>query len=157
VIHAGVASFRQWQEFGEIVGARFDNHPWTEGSTVALRVEEPNHPLAAAFKEPYFTVTDEIYQLADPYSRDALRVLLVVDPDKTTTTPEQMKLVHRKDKDFAMTYIKTYGRGRVFYNAFGHQHDIYWNPVILQHYLDGIQYALGDLKADATPSAKIRK
>jgi type 1 glutamine amidotransferase len=68
VIHAGVASFRDWPEFGNIVGARFDNHPWGAGSTVVLRVEEPTHPLMAAFKEPFFIVTDEIYQVTDPYS-----------------------------------------------------------------------------------------
>jgi len=157
VIHAGVASFRKWPEFGEIMGARFENHPWGAGSTVVLRIEEPQHPLTAAFKEPYFIVTDEIYQLADPYSRDNVRTLVVVDPVKSKTTPEQKNLIRRQDNDFAMTYIKTYGKGRVFYNALGHQHELFWNPVVLQHYLDGIQFVLGDLKADTTPSAKIVK
>ncbi len=157
VIHAGVASFRTWPEFGEIVGARFENHPWGAGSTVVLKIEEPEHPLTAAFKEPYFIVTDEIYQLAAPYSRDNLRVLVTIDLAKTRTTPEQKKLIVRKDDDFAMTYIKTCGKGRVFYNAFGHQHELFWNPIVLQHYLDGIQFVLGDLTADATPSAKVVK
>jgi len=157
VIHAGVASFRDWPEFGEIVGARFDNHPWGAGSTVVLRVEEPDHPLMAAFKEPYFIVTDEIYQVTAPYSRDNLRVLLSVDPVRTRITPEQKKNVHRQDMDFAMTWIKTYGKGRVFYCALGHQHELFWNPIVLQHNLDGIQFVLGDLKADTTPSAKLTK
>ena len=157
VIHAGVASFRDWPEFGEIVGARFDNHPWGAGSTVVLRVEEPDHPLMAAFKEPYFIVTEEIYQVTAPYSRDNLRVLLSVDPVRTRITPEQKKNVHRQDMDFAMTWIKTYGKGRVFYCALGHQHELFWNPIVLQHNLDGIQFVLGDLKADTTPSAKLTK
>ena len=42
-----------------------------------------------------------------------------------------------------MSWIKSYGKGRVFYNAFGHDHDIFWNPVVLQHWLDGIQFATG--------------
>src|SRR5690606_4577505 len=29
-----------------------------------------------------------------------------------------------------------------------------WNPTIMKFYLDGIQFALGDLKADATPSER---
>ena len=33
--------------------------------------------------------------------------------------------------------------------------EIYRTPQILQHYLDGIQFALGDLAADATPSASL--
>jgi hypothetical protein len=157
VIHAGVASFRKWPEFGEIMGARFENHPWGAGSTVVLKIEEPQHPLTAAFKEPYFIVTDEIYQLAAPYSRDDLRTLVVVDPVKSKITPEQKKLIRRQDNDFAMTYIKTYGKGPVFYCALGHQHELFWNPIVLQHCLDGIQFVLGDLKADTTPSAKLTK
>ena len=39
----------------------------------------------------------------------------------------------------------------MFYSAFGHDFHVYWAPAILRHWLDGIQYALGDLKADATP------
>jgi type 1 glutamine amidotransferase len=157
VIHAGVASFAGWPEFGEIVGARFDNHPWGAGSTVVLRIEEPEHPLTAAFREPFFIVTDEIYQVTGPYSRENLRVLISVDPVKTQVTPGQKELIHRADKDFGMTWIKSYGKGRVFYCALGHQHELFWNPVVLQHYLDGVQFVLGDLKADATPSAKITK
>jgi type 1 glutamine amidotransferase len=157
VIHAGVNSFREWPEFGNIVGARFDNHPWGSGSTVVLRVEEPTHPLMAAFKEPTFIVTDEIYQVTDPYSRENLRVLLTVDPVRTRITPEQRKNIHRQDQDFAMTWVKSYGQGRVFYCALGHEHELFWNPVVLQHYLDGIQFVLGDLKADTTPSAKLAK
>jgi hypothetical protein len=157
VIHAGVASFAGWPEFGDIVGARFDNHPWGAGSTVVLRIEEPSHPLTAAFREPYFIVTDEIYQVTAPYSRENLRVLISVDPVKTRITPQQKELIHRQDMDFAMTWIKSYGTGRVFYCALGHQHELFWNPIVLQHYLDGFQFVLGDLKADATPSAKISR
>jgi type 1 glutamine amidotransferase len=154
VIHAGVASFRDWPEFGDIVGARFDNHPWGSGSTVVLRVDEPGHPLTAAFKEPFFIATDEIYQVTAPYSRENLRVLVTVDPERTRTTPAQKKLIHRQDQDFAMTWAKSYGKGRVFYCALGHEHELFWNPIVLQHYLDGIQFVLGDLKADAAPSEK---
>jgi hypothetical protein len=30
----------------------------------------------------------------------------------------------------------------------GHTADVFWNPRMLQHMLAGVQYALGDLKAD---------
>ena len=53
----------------------------------------------------------------------------------------------RTDDDFALSWIKRYGKGRIFYSALGHQHDIFWNKTILQHYFDGIQFALGDLDA----------
>ncbi len=60
----------------------------------------------------------------------------------------------RKDGDFGLAWIRTHGEGRVFYTEFGHQKDVYRRPVILEHYLAGIQYALGDLQADATPNPK---
>ena len=151
VIHAGVASFREWPEYGEIIGARFDNHPWGAGSEVTLKIEEPHHPLTQAFKDPRFVVKDEIYQLKAPYARDKVRVLLSIDTQRT-----DMKKggIHRTDGDFAITYIKPYGKGRVFYNALGHMHELFWNPTVLQHWLDGIQFVLGDLKADAAPRPK---
>ena len=47
------------------------------------------------------------------------------------------------------------GEGRVFYQALGHHESIYYNnPAMLAHILAGMQYALGDLKADDSPSKK---
>lgn len=154
VTHAGVASFRQWPEFGEIMAARFDNHPWVSGTEVTMKIEEPEHPLAAAFKdlkEPRFTIKDETYQVTDPYSRDKVRVIVSIDTEKTNMKAAG---IHRTDGDFAITWVKPYGKGRVFYCAIGHDHPLFWNPMILQHYMDGIQFVLGDLKADMMPIAK---
>ena len=151
VFHAGVASFREWPEYGNIIGARFDNHPWNSGSTVTLKVEEPDHPLLRAFPEKNFSVTDEIYQLTGNYSREHVRVLLSIDTSKTDMT---VKNIHRTDGDFAISYIKNYGQGRIFYCALGHEKQIFWDPVLLQHFMDGVQFVLGDLECDSTPSAK---
>jgi len=150
LLHVGIGSFRKWPEFGEIAGARFDGHPLGQ-RLVTLKVDDPAHPLAAAFKTPTFQIMDEIYQVSDPYSRDKLRVIVSIDTAKTDTN---VKGINRKDGDFGMVWVKSYGKGRVFFSAFGHVHDLFWNPMILQHWLDGIQFALGDLKADTTPSAK---
>jgi len=148
-IHAAVAAFRQWPEYGSIIGARFCNHPWGAGSKVPMKVEEPAHPLCAAFDAPRFTIVDEIYQLNPPYSRKRCRVLVSVDTERADMKKVR-RHVRRTDGDFAITYIKPYKNGRVFYNAWGHMHELFWNPMVLQHWLDGIQWAIGDLKADAT-------
>ncbi len=155
--HAATNAFQHWYEYGNIIGARFDNHPWEAGSIVALRVEDPNHPLTQAFEKPFFQISDEIYQHKNPYSRDKVRVLLSIDPQRTSVKLDHVPWIHRSDNDFPITWIKSYGKGRVFYCALGHQHELFWNPVVLQHYLDGIQFALGDIKADTTPSAKLQK
>ena len=144
VIHAGIASFRKWPEYGAIVGARFESHPWNAGSTVTLKIEDPEHCLCHAFPSDRFTVTDEIYQFKE-FDRKQLRVLFSLDT--TGMDLAKIKGIRRTDRDFALSWIKNYGKGRVFYSALGHQHDIFWNPTVLQHYLDGIQFALGDLTA----------
>ena len=149
VIHAGVASFREWPEFGRIMGARFDNHPWNAGTTVTLKVEEPDHPVTRCFGSDAFVVTDEIYQFKGDFSRSRLRVLLSLNTERSDMN--RGTAIHRTDGDFGLSWIKPYGAGRVFFCALGHQHDIFWNPAVLNHLLAGLQFALGDLKADATP------
>ena len=54
-----------------------------------------------------------------------------------------------------MAWIQQVDKGHVFYCSLGHVHDVLWNPALLKFYLNGIQYATGDLEADATPSAKL--
>ena len=56
-----------------------------------------------------------------------------------------------KEGLYPISWVDNFGEGRVFYCSLGHRDEIYWNPVILEHYLAGIQYALGDLKADDVP------
>ena len=149
-IHAATDCFYDWPEFGELMGGWFDGHPWGANDTVTLEIVEPDHPLTAAFEGRPFTVQDEIYQFKAPYSRESLRVLLRLDVERT-----EMKKggIRREDGDFAVSWVRSYGEGRVFYCSLGHRREIFWNPVVLKHYLDGIQFALGDLEADATPSA----
>jgi len=43
-----------------VFGATFTGHPWTE--EVGVTVEEPDHPLVAAFGGKDFRIFDEIYQ-----------------------------------------------------------------------------------------------
>ncbi|MCX7818602.1 MAG: ThuA domain-containing protein [Kiritimatiellae bacterium] len=146
-IHAATDTFYKWPEFGEMMGGYFDGHPWHE--KVVLRIEEPDHPLLRAFGgRDRFEVTDEIYQFRDPYSRSRLRVLISLDPDRIDMTKKGIK---RTDRDFAVSWVRRFGEGRVFYCSLGHREEIFWNTTVLTHFLDGIQFALGDLPADATP------
>lgn len=148
-VHAATDCLYKWPAYGELLGGYFNGHPWNED--VRVRLEDPAHPLLAGFKGLDFTVADEIYEFRD-YSRDTLRVLLSLDVKKTNMAKDKIK---RTDSDFAVAWIREAGRGRVFYFSLGHRHEIFWTPPILKCYLDGIQYALGDLPADAKPSARL--
>jgi len=53
--------------------------------------------------------------------------------------------------------IKEYGKGRTYFTPLGHTDIFYEDPRWTNHLLAAIQYILGDLDADATPSAKLGK
>lgn len=153
-VHAATDAFNNWAEFGEMMGGFFDGHPWGSNQTVRVKLDEPGHPLCAAFKGSGFSIKDEIYQFKDPYSRAKLRVLLSIDVEQTDMKRDT---INRTDGDFAISWIHEFGKGRVFYCSLGHNNEIFWNPLVLQYYLDGIRYALGEVKADATPSAQLQQ
>jgi len=163
-LHAAGATFVQWPvydqfpAFGVMLGG-YENggHPWKEWEWINLKVNEPSHPLNAAFKTVNFDISDEVFQFqAEPYSRDKLRVLLSIDTDKTDMSERRRILPERlADRDLAISWVHNYGRGRVFYSTLGHNAHINWNAPVLQHFLDGIQYALGDLCVSDIPSNKI--
>lgn len=153
-IHAATDAFYNWPEYGAMLGGYFAGHPWNAGDEVVLRVEDVGHPLTKMFPEGPFDLTEEIYQFREPYSRAQVRVLVGLDPARTDM---QKPGVNRPDGDFPISWVRREGLGRVFYCSLGHNEHIFWNPVVLRHYLAGIQYALGDLPAAALPSAQVQK
>jgi type 1 glutamine amidotransferase len=162
--HAGGAAtfvqypkYDQFPPFGDMVGGYEDGgHPWTPQDTIWIRVEDPKNPVNEAFKGQDFSIQHQVMQFRAPFSRENLHVLLSIDVEKSDYDPKRRRILRERqvDKDFPMSWIKTYHKGRVFYTVFGHNADVSWHPPLLKHFLAGIQYALGDLKADATPSTK---
>ena len=132
---------------GEVFGGFFCGHPWSE--LVGVKIDDPGHTLCKALDNKGFLIRDEIYQFTRIYSREKLRVLMSLDMAKTKDKGA------RKDKDNAVAWVRKLGKGRVFYCSLGHNPHIFRIPRLLRFYLDGIQYALGDIKVDTTPSAKL--
>ena len=149
-IHAATDNFNEWPEAQEMMGGKFTGHPWGGGGTWAVKIDEPDHPLMAAFKGKGFKINDEIYRTDPPlYSRDKQLVLMSLDmSDETTRNVDGFKPT---DADTGTGWIRTWGKGRIFYCSLGHNDHLLWNPAILQHYLDGIQFAFGDYKVDTKP------
>jgi hypothetical protein len=134
--HAGATGFFSWPEFGDLLGARFDEHPWgIIGATVI--VEDRTSPITRHLPST-FVVQDEHYQLKD-FSRDRLHVLARLDASKLDLTAP---LVHRKDGDFPVAYTKAYGKGRVFYSTLGHPREL-WDELWLQEmYFEALKWAM---------------
>jgi type 1 glutamine amidotransferase len=158
-IHDAIATFVQWPVYGQwpefsrmLGGTENGGHPWN-GETMTMRVEDPGNPINAAFGGKDFEIADQAFQLQEPVLRDHLHVLLSIDAQKSTMTNRKILPARSQDRDFPMSWIRRHGQGRVFYLGLGHSAPVYWNPVLLQHLLAGIQYALGDLKADDSPDA----
>ena len=169
-IHAASDNFPTWPEAVEMIGGQFNGHPWTGGGSGpkesdgwSIKVDDPDHILNKSFGGKGFVLKDELYQIKGPYSRDTHRVLLSLDMSKARNLAvikgkkKGQAWSGREDNDNAISWIKRYGDGRVFYCSLGHRKEIYWNKAVLEHYLAGIQWALGDLKVDETPSAKLDK
>ena len=146
VIHFGIAGNQHWPEFKELMGGVFFGHPWNE--EIGVTVEDPQSPLVAAFGGKDFRVTDEIYEYGPPFERGKIRVLMSLDPARTNMG---VRWINRKDDDHVLSWVKSYGKGRIFNTSFGHRMEIYTDPRTMQFYLDGIQFATGDLDAPTAP------
>ncbi len=153
-IHAATDNFKQWPEAQEMMGGTFTGHPWTNNGTWAIKIDEPNHPLMTPFEGKGFKINDEIYRTDPPlYSRKKQLVLMSLDLSDPTT--RNARGVRKGDEDTGISWIKTLEKGRVFYCSLGHNHAVTWNKPVLEHYLRGIQFAMGDLKVDTKPKPEV--
>ena len=134
--HAGSTAFFSWPEFGEMLGGRFDEHPWgiTEATVV---VEDRTTPMSRHLPAS-FAVTDEHYQLKD-FSRQDVNVIARLDPDKLDL---KAPLVHRTDRDFVVAYTKSYGKGRVFYSTLGHPRELWDTEWLQKMYFEALKWSM---------------
>ena len=143
-VHSATITFTSWPEYGKMTGGYFD-HPWGTFDAPIL-VEDSNFPGMQQFPKS-FVLRDEIYQIKD-FSRDRVRVLMRLDASKLDLKNPS---VHRKDLDFAVSWAKMYGKGRVFYSTLGHVEQNWDDPRIQKMYVEAIEWAMNLVKADVTP------
>jgi type 1 glutamine amidotransferase len=136
--------------FRTMIGGELLEHPWNydEYSPITIRIEDKKHPVIAAFgkkQDWLLPFRDELFQFTNSFSREDVRVLFSLNME---LTPDKGS---NPNKDYPLAWIKNQGKGRVFYSALGHSGDTYQDPTMLSFLLSGIQFAVGDLKADVTP------
>lgn len=148
-IHATTDNFYDWPEAAEMLGGQFDGHPWDGQGVWTVEISDPNNVLNAGFKNKKFKVNDEIYRHKLFNLRKNGRVLISLDMSDSVNL--SVEGVHFTDKDIPISWVKNFGKGRIFYCSFGHTPSIYWNSEILAHYFAGIQFLLGELDAETTP------
>jgi len=148
-------AYEDWPEFGIMLGARGANH---RDSTehVFVKLDDPSHPVNQPFGGKGFEYRDEFFRVHEPYSRHRVRVLLGIDTEKTDMNQGAARgNCIREDNDYALAWVRQYGRGRVFYCTIAHNPYVFWDPKMLQFYLAAAQFALGDLPAPTIPSAEL--
>ena len=145
-----------WPEFAQILGAVEGAHREpTEIATVKL--DDPASPLLASFGGRSFVHQDEFYRFVEPpLSRDNVHVLMSLDVEHTDLNQGRgcARPCVRPDADYALSWIHTYGKGRVFFTALGHTPAFFSSTDLSDFFFRGLQFVLGDLDADATPSGK---
>jgi type 1 glutamine amidotransferase len=141
-----------WPEFALMLGARGANHR-INTEHVFIKLDDPDHPVNRAFGGEGFDFHDEFFRFQEVYSRDRVRVLLSIDTEKTDMRQGQsFGKVDRPDNDYALAWVRSHGKGRVFYSTIGHNPYVFWDKQMLEFYLAAIQFALGDLEAPTAPS-----
>jgi len=159
-IEGSLCALRDWKEYGELMGASYSGH--YVGNFV-IKLEDLTHPLTACFGGQPFRIYDQAYVPGPPYSRKNLHVLLSLDLTQTPDPTADPKMAWLKEAvkrleastgremDYPISWVKTHGRGRVFYCSLGVWKPPYLDPLFPQYLLAGIQFAIGDLEAPTAP------
>jgi type 1 glutamine amidotransferase len=104
-VHSATDTLYTWPEYGNLVGAYFREHPWTQAATVI--VEDSAHPAVSGIGGTF--VIDEEFYTFQENPRGRVRVLLSLDASSVGATG-----------DYPLAWTRTMGQGRVYYNALGH-------------------------------------
>ena len=127
-VHCASWCFQNIPEFDQIVGGRFANH---KTGIFQPKTVNPEHD---AIKDvPGFEAWDETYvhKNHNPQNRTVLQVREVAKEDNITE-PEPW------------TWIRTQGKGRVFYTASGHDERVWNLPEFHELLKRGILWSIGD-------------
>lgn len=147
--HCATDTLYKQSVYGDLIGAYFRGHP-PGLQKIKVHVEDLKHPAAAGFEDG-MEYQDEMYVFWDaPYSRDKLHIILSIKADSFKPGGN----LTRKDGDYAISWCREEGKGKVFYTSFGHDPKVWKDEKFQKHLLGGLKWAVGELKGDATPSGK---
>jgi type 1 glutamine amidotransferase len=134
-IHSATDSCYGWDDYGRIVGARFNGHPWTQ--TFTLDVLEPDHPALRHLGSTW-SWHDEVYQFRD--LRPDARVLLRVRDGELDLSA---KGAQPPQFGFPLAWCFNEGSGRVFSTTLGHFPHACESVDYLRHLAGGLSWAMG--------------
>ncbi|MGF7215026.1 putative membrane-bound dehydrogenase-like protein [Spirosoma lacussanchae] len=131
-VHCASYCFRNSSEYvDKVVGGQFWRHRM---DTIQTRFTQPNSPITAGL--PSFKAYDETYLHTH------------LQADNNVLAVRDIKADQAKDKpgvaEEPYTWTRTYGKGRVFYTAYGHDERTWGQPGFQALLERGILWAVGD-------------
>ena len=139
-VHSATDANHQWPEYGAMLGARFDGHPWTQDFTID--VIDGTHPATAHLATQsqsgslsQWRWRDEVYLFAD--LRPDAHVLLRLAENQVDLTRPGGRV---PDCGFPLAWAVEDGPARTFYSALGHFPGAWETPAYLQHLSGGLAW-----------------
>jgi uncharacterized protein len=126
-VHSATDTFYTWPDYLELVGGYFNGHPWHQA--VTIEVVDPGDPLLA-FLGNSLQIEDEIYQISD-FDYRGSHLLLRLDQSSVDLHKAG---VHQRFYGWPLAWTRSYGQGRVFYTALGHEASV-WQDARYQRIL----------------------
>ena len=131
-VHCASWCFRNSTEYvDKVVGGQFWRHRM---DTIQTRFSQPNNPIVAGL--PTFKAYDETYLHSHLQADNNVLAVREIKADQTKDRPDQ--------KEEPYTWTRQYGKGRVFYTAYGHDERTWSQPGFQQLLERGILWAVGD-------------
>ena len=142
-----------WPEFNKMAGGYFKFH-WDDPQEITYKIDDPKSPLTAMFKGAPLVVHDETYtfnQIVLARERPRAHEHRLLEDERRG----QGEGAHARDRPRlrAQLHSPRGQRPRLLHGARPSRTELCRDP-LLEHLLAGVQYALGDLKADDSPSVK---
>jgi uncharacterized protein len=131
-VHSATDASHTWPEYGAMLGARFDGHPWTQ--QFAIDVVDEEHPSTAHIGQQW-DWTDEVYLFKD--LRPDARVLLRLAEGQVDLSAPGGRV---PDCGFPIAWCIADGPARSFYTALGHFPLAWELPVFLRHLSGGLAW-----------------
>jgi type 1 glutamine amidotransferase len=132
-MHSASDTYHDAPAYLDMLGNEFLTHG--DQATVDAIVENTSHPASSPLG-PRFRVFDEIYKFTKS-NRGSVTMLLSLDRHPADGLPEA-----GQQGDLPLAWVKSHGRGRVFYTALGHREDVWQNRLYQEHILGGIRWIL---------------
>jgi uncharacterized protein len=131
-VHSATDANHLWPEYGTMLGARFDGHPWTQDFDI--EVIDDTHP-ATAHLDRHWPWRDEIYLFAD-LRPDANVILRLAEDQVDLTSPGG----RTPACGFPLAWTVQDQAARTFYTALGHFPGAWETPAYLRHLAGGLAW-----------------